>query len=203
MEYVKSENGLVVIGLHGEYGEDGWIQERLEKMKIPFTGSNSVSSKLAMNKQLSQEIVKSLVSIIPTYKFRYPGDFDQEIAKTKLGKQLKYFIKPNAKGSSVHTFILESLDEVKTALEGLPVDDYLLQPAISGLELSQGVLFDGVKFLNLPCTAIYPKTGFFDYKAKYTIGASEEITPPDLPTEILNKISDTASQIHQTLGLGS
>lgn len=178
----------VILASHGEYFEDGYIQEKLEKAGVRFTGSDSASCKLSMDKVKSQENVKNITKIIPTHRsyqdLKYP-----------------FIAKPNALGSSIGVYIVKNdsdLDKFSKFFN----DDYIFQPLIKGRELSLGSVRDGSGFLKLYPTEIRPKKDFFDYEAKYVSGMSEEITPANLDLETTQCLVEMTNKIHNSLGLG-
>lgn len=188
LKKLASKNTLVIISSHGEYVEDGYIQYKFEQSGISFTGSDSKSCKLAMNKRKTQDMVKNIVRTIPTFK---------------SFKNLKFpFVaKPNSLGSSVGVFIIHNKEQL---LEKLPLfnSNYLFQPYIQGKELSLGAVRFEKGFLKLYPTEIIPKTTFFDYEAKYKVGRSTEITPARISPKLTNEIQNITNKIHNVLGLG-
>lgn len=201
-EYLAKQNCIAIIAGHGEYIEDGYIQEKLALHKIPFTGSTASSCKLSMDKYESQNIAKNFTNIIPTYKTAIKN-FDLEIFN-KYIKSFPIFMKPNDKGSSIGCFLIKSQDELRTKIKELNANEvYIFQPKIYGTEISIGTVRTKDGFLDLPTTEILPKISeFFDYKAKYSDSGSEEITPARLDQDLNKKITDLANKIHDTLELG-
>jgi D-alanine-D-alanine ligase len=200
---IKNSQGIIVNATHGEFGEDGWIQEKLEKASIPFSGSDSISSHLAMDKQASQKAVQGIVKTIQTYAF-YANKFDIKLMQKALGTSFPLFIKPNAKGSSVGVTKVHNQKELISAIAEItiPLEMYLIQPAIEGKEFSIGTVLDNGEYYDLPATEIRPKSEFFDYEAKYSDGGSEEITPAPIDTKLMNNLKAAANAIHSRLGLG-
>lgn len=198
---MKSENAIFVNTMHGEYCEDGWIQEKLEKYGIKFTGPSSKSAKDAMDKYKSQNIVKDIIKIIPTVKIKKTLKTELENIKPTL-PSFPLFLKPNAKGSSVNSFRINSYNEFADIWAKLEDDTYLIQPVIVGTEISIGTVVDCDSPLDLPPTEIIPKGEFFDYKSKYTVDCSDEITPARLKPELIVRIKNLSILIHKKLDLG-
>jgi D-alanine-D-alanine ligase len=178
--------------LHGFWGEDGRVQALLEYWSLPYTGSNVLSSALAMDKIRSKEIYRHYN--IPTAKsasISSPNDLDN----ISLGYPL--FIKNPIGGSSLQMGKAHSLLEAKELSIKLLLecDTLLVEEFISGQESSCGYLesIDGLE----PTEILFE--GFFDFKAKYQ-GASQEITPARFGTEVNKKISDLAKECHKALG---
>lgn len=187
LNFLKLNELKVIIASHGEYVEDGYIQEKFETNHIEFTGSDSKSCKLAMDKVSSQEKVKSLVKTIPTYKDH-----------TQL--KFPFIAKPNAKGSSVGIYLIKNKNDLVNA--GKFNEDYIFQPYVSGKEVSLGSIRDNAGFLKLYPTEIIPKNSFFDYESKYVSGMSTEITPANLEQALIEKLIEINNKIHNALGLG-
>lgn len=206
LEYLKEHNGIFVNAMHGEFCEDGWIQEYLERAKIPFTGPSSKSAKQSMDKVEAQDIVKDIINIIPTESITLTGmdEEKEEFVKKVLSFNWNYplFVKPNAKGSSVGVYKVNNEEELIKTSTVLAPDTYLIQPAIQGTEVSIGTVCDNGEFLDLPATEILPKGEFFDYKSKYTEGGSNEITPARLSKEVMDKLKEVSIEIHKRLELG-
>lgn len=197
------EDGLDIafIAMHGEYGEDGTIQEILENSEIPFTGSSALSSALAMNKNLCSRLFVSKGIKVPRY-----------VVVHKYEKSLEPFdhfgfpvvVKPVDRGSSVGVSVVRSPEELYVALQNAFrfSKDAMIQEYVPGHEVTCSVLDDGLgDVVPLPVTEIIPKTGgFFDYKAKYTPGASDEITPARLTEEGTELVQRHAVAAHRAIG---
>lgn len=202
LHYPKKTLALLA-GIHGEFVEDGKLQTILETNQIPYSGSDSKGSMLAMDKYLSALIAKEIKHLsIPTTHL---------LTKTTSLKDYKYpvLIKPNELGSSVGVFIANNKDELMKALAvlrgNLNVDSVLVQEYITdAIEISCGCLQKkGWEFIKLPPIEIRPKKAtLFDYASKYEIGGSEEITPPpSLSKELSDEISYLTCELHNLLGL--
>lgn len=201
IKFLKQGGYIVILASHGEYVEDGYIQQKLQDAKIRFTGSNAKSCKLAMDKYLTQQTVSSITNTIPTYQ-TFPSQFNWEAFLHIVGDTYPVFVKPNFLGSSVGAFIAKSKYELVRLLEEIDEIPYLFQPVIKGIEISMGTVREGEGFMELFPTEIIPKTDFFDYNAKYTVGMSEEVTPARILVEITKKIQNQANRVHEKLGLG-
>lgn len=194
--------------LHGTYGEDGKIQSLLEAHGIPFTGSGSLASALGMNKVLAKKVMASQGIKSPYYRQIPTADFKKEPEATALmlfgSFIMPAVVKPVASGSSVGVSIVrERKDWLPALLKAAEHDDnILIEEFIQGIEATCGVIegFRGKDLYALPVIEIRPKTGFFDYDAKYK-GQSEEIVPATFSHELKKEIEELAMKIHQTLGL--
>ncbi len=214
---VKPENALkridvAFIALHGEYGEDGQIQKILEHHNIPFTGSDSFSSAIGMNKALSKDAYKKRGIQSPYHKLIKADDKDikkdnlhnlaMQIFKTV---HLPFVIKPVSAGSSVGVFIVNDFEGIEVALKKAfeVSDDLMIEEYIKGIEATCGVIenFRDQKLYALPPVEIRPiGKDFFDYEAKYE-GKSEEICPANFSHDIKEEIMRLSKLAHEALGL--
>lgn len=156
--------------LHGKFGEDGGVQTILEALGIPYSGCGPLASSLAMDKDMTKKILKS--SNIRTARWVMATSLEDidYAALDEIG--YPFFVKPNSGGSSVATNLVKTKDAIAFAVEeALKYDhEVMIEEYIKGDEISTPVI-DGVVY---PVVAIKPKGEFFDLKAKYEIGASEE-----------------------------
>jgi len=196
-----------ILSVHGEFGEDGTLQNILEYFHLPFTGSNSKSSTLCMNKYRTGELVARSLSnetvMVPHTKiFKLKELFNSY----KLTKDI--CIKPNSKGSSIGVYLIKTNDALKKAFKELKKDfslnaKFIVQPLIDyDIEVSCGCLEKkDDDFIELPPIEIIPKNSdFFNYKAKYSKGESKEITPPKhISLKLSKQISKLAIDIHKLL----
>lgn len=184
------------INLHGSPGEDGLIQSLLERIGMPYQGSDSRSSLLALNKAVSKQIFEAAGLTTPNWEF-VPAC---HVTEWRPLLPFPLVIKPNTGGSSLGVGIVASEEELDAYL-GQPEiagQDLLAEALIRGQELTCGVL-EGE---TLPPILILPKHGeFFDYESKYVAGATEEICPAPIPTELTAKLQAIARAAHDALGL--
>lgn len=197
---------IVVLGLHGNFGEDGKLQSFLESLNIPFTGSGSFASSLAMDKVVSQELMHAHgLEIIKTVDF-WRDDWEINQSQildlcTTLGKGI--MVKPADGGSSVG--ICKNLNRENLAKDIEQTlkhtEHVMVQPCIEGREFSCGVIEQNGQLNALPATEIIPKTGdFFDYNAKYNPGGSDEITPAQIEPEMMLKLQENSAKAHLAHG---
>ncbi len=187
---------VVFLAVHGTYGEDGVLQKKLESAGLKFTGSGWQASQLAFDKNKADKVFQKNSLLVPATQLIDKID-------DKISIEIPVVIKPVSQGSSVGVTIVknkESLsDAVKKAFE---YDDRILaQELIVGREVSCGVIDTEDGLTALPPTEIIPKSAeFYDYDAKYIAGASEEITPPNMPDVTIGKIKQLSKQAHEALG---
>lgn len=199
---------VAVIGLHGEYGEDGEVQKVLEKLGVPYTGSDPTSSFLAMHKMLAKE--HALTAGVLTPKFRYieeSHNIDVETAEVIRTFHQPVVVKPVRWGSSVGISLAHGLIELRTAVAKLLAEGaggVLVEERIVGREATAGVVegLRGEDLYALPTVEIIPpeKAKFFDYAVKYD-GSSIEVCPGRFSKEEIAEMHRVAKLMHETLGL--
>ena len=184
---------IVFIGLHGGEGENGTIQKTLEQNKIIFTGSDSKSSALCMDKNLSKIKAKDIG--IPTPKW----NLIKKVSSLDFSTQkFPIIVKPNDQGSTVGLHLVEEIDNLKSCVEkSLEFSNkVILEEFIPGKEITVPILGDSA----LPIVEIKPKSGFYDYKSKYTKGLTDYICPANVDKELSIKLKEFSIQIHKSFG---
>ncbi len=190
----------VFIILHGEGGEDGEIQEYLEKLNIPYTGSSSESSKVCMNKVTTKIIL--LENNILTPKFEKITN-DMSIEHIESNFNYPIVIKPASEGSSIGVYIVEDRNNFKEALSSVRAisNDILVEQYIDGIEYTVGVIKDKA----LPVIKLIPPGKFYDFDAKYNSNKMQYICPSGLQSNVeenLKKISLNTFRILKCFGWG-
>lgn len=196
---IKKDFDLAFIAMHGEYGEDGTVQRILHKYKILYTGSGVKASQLGMDKAKSAVKFKKAGLKTPDFKLVYVGPK----FNFKLEARYPVVVKPNDRGSSRGISLVESFSELLPAFKKASEYSHniLIQQYIKGREFTCGVLErDGKPRPFLPTEIIPRSSRFFDYDAKYTSGASQEITPPNLPNSQIRTIQRLALKAHRAIG---
>ena len=193
-EFVLPPNTEVVfLALHGTYGEDGTVQAELEKLGVPYTGCDAVASQIAFDKVLTKE--KCLAAGVPTAKF-----VTVKSPQTPLPKNLTLPLvaKPSRQGSSVGLQFIERAEDWSNALaESLKFDsEVLVEEKIIGRETTVGILDGQV----LPVVEVRPKGGSYDYKNKYTAGATDYFCPADFDAATTKRIQDAALGAFRAVG---
>ena len=184
------------INLHGSPGEDGLVQCMLERVGMPYQGSDSRSSLLALNKAVSKQIFREAGLDTPDWEF-VPAS---HVNEWRPLLPFPMVVKPNTGGSSLGVGILGSEEELEDYLAQPEIagQDLLAETLVRGQELTCGVLEGTV----LPPVLIRPKRGeFFDYESKYEPGASEEICPAPISEELTARLQAMAAAAHEALGL--
>ncbi len=209
-EEVKKFSHCAFVAMHGTYGEDGTVQAILDFHKIPYTGSDALSSALGMNKFLSLRAFRDgglLVSphiLISRAEWRVSSDDIMKRIKDYLGFPL--VTKPNDQGSSFGITMVKNERKLKSALnEAFGFSkEVLVERFVEGREMTCAVLDHGwpeSAFPLLP-TEIIPRAGtFFDYASKYQKEGAYEVTPPqNISKSAIEKIRKTALRAHQIIG---
>lgn len=193
-----------LITIHGTPGEDGKIQGYFELLGIPYTTSGLLQSSLTFNKYFCNAIVShwgvTVARSVKYFRGRVPG-VEQVLKEVSL----PVFVKPNKGGSSLGTTFVKDQQSLKQAMElCLEHDDeVLIEEYIEGTELTCGAYMREGELLVLPVTEIVSKTEakFFDYKAKYTQGAADEITPARIPDALTQQVQETTAYLYKKLEL--
>jgi D-alanine-D-alanine ligase len=187
---LPAETDAVFIALHGTFGEDGGVQQLLEQRGIPFTGSDSKSSKMAFDKIVSKRIFDQNGIATPAY----------EVLRTGQPRTLPLpaVVKPPRQGSSIGVTIVERESDWGRATNmALDYDEEMLVEAfVAGAELTIGIVGDQV----LPVVEIRAPKGNYSYAAKYTKGATEYLVPAPLTPEQSRQAQDLAWRAYAALG---
>ena len=187
----KERIDVAFIALHGRWGEDGTVQGLLEMMAIPYTGSGVLGSALAMDKCLGKLLLMSLEIPTPAYRIcrsEKEADF-----------RLPFVVKPAREGSTVGISIVRKREQKQKAIEtAFEYDNkLLLEQYVIGREITVGI----VNGLPLPVVEVRPKSGFYDYAAKYTKGMTEYIVPAEIDADIEEKARAEALTVWEQFDL--
>jgi D-alanine-D-alanine ligase len=193
------ECDLALLGLHGEFGEDGVFQGYLETIDVPYTGCGVAASAIGMHKSQAKKILEASGIPTPPYSIYREGDSVELIAARR---GLPCFVKAPQSGSSKLLGKANNLEELKSMLAEFiqEAPSVLVETLIDGEEFSIPVLeeINGVTRALTP-VFIKPAEGhFFDYEAKYQ-GLSEEIVPPPHSQELQDQLKMIAEAVHKVL----
>ncbi len=189
---------IIFNALHGQFGEDGYIQTILEKFNIPYTHSGVIASSIAMDKEISKKIFIKNKIITPKY-FTYSYKFPINNLIEKIKKNLKFpvVVKPLNEGSSVNVFICNKNNLIKIIKSLKSYKKIMIEKFIGGREIQVAIM--GNK--KLGAIELRPRRKFYDYKAKYNLNAkTRHIIPVDLPKNILAKGINIAFKAHKLIG---
>ena len=189
---------IIFNALHGQFGEDGYIQTVLETQKIPYTHSGVISSSIAMDKEISKKIFIKNKILTPKYiKFDYKKN-KKNIIKV-IEKKLKFpvVIKLINEGSSVDVYICNKKN-ISINLKLLSTyNQILIEEFIGGREIHVAIM--GNKTLGV--IELQPKRKFYDYEAKHNSNAkTKHIIPVNLDKKDLQKITTITRKVHQLIG---
>jgi D-alanine-D-alanine ligase len=194
---LPNDTEIAFIALHGTFGEDGQVQQILEKRGVFYTGEDVEGSRLAFDKIRSKE------------KFRAAGvatpDWEVLQERERPSLPLPIVIKPPREGSTVGVQIVRQESQIAEALGEVAKfgKELLVERFIAGRELTVGVLGD----LALPVLEIIPKSGFYDFNDKYPFlnpqggGGAQHVCPAQIPARLTSTIQDLALRAHRALGL--
>lgn len=183
---------LVMLALHGTYGEDGTVQEELEALGVPYTGCGPEASRVAFDKLLTKQ--RCLAAGVPTPRHlvldgssRWPEGWGPPVV-----------LKPLRQGSSVGLEFVDRREDFTAALErSLRHDrEVLLEERIPGMETTVGIL-DGEA---LPIVEVVPHTGGYDYTNKYTPGRTDYFCPARLPAATAARVQAMALGAYRAIG---
>jgi len=195
----KFKPNIVFNALHGQFGEDGYIQTILESQKIKYTHSGVLASSIAMDKDISKIIYLKNKILTPKYiKFKTDQNKNNLLIQ-KIKKKLNFpvVIKPINEGSSVHVYICSEKNFLRNLKKMNLYKEILIEEFIAGREIQVCIL--GTK--KLGAIELKPKRKFYDYEAKYNINAkTEHIIPVDLSKKNLEKILNIAQKAHKLIG---
>ncbi len=201
----KSRPEMVYIALHGKFGEDGTIQEILEILDLPYTGPGVFASTIGFNKVLSKEIFKRGGIPTPDFYALSAATFQEMGAAHLLGEVgdklgFPLVVKPAAQGSALGVKMVGAFTELAPAVAAaLDYDEQvILEKHVKGVEVAVSIL--GNRDLEaLPVVEIVPRSGFFDFEARYTHGMTDYYCPARLPEAVAARVVEVALDTHRVL----
>ena len=189
---------VIFNALHGQFGEDGYIQTILEGFKIPYTHSGVIASSLAMDKEISKKIfIKNKINTPKFIKYSFDKK-NLNLIKT-IEKKLKFpvVVKPINEGSSVNVFICTKKNITKILKSMKSYKQIIIEEFIAGREIQVAIM--GNK--KLGAIELKPKRKFYDYQAKYNANAkTEHIIPVTLSKNKLHEVMNMALKAHKVIG---
>jgi D-alanine-D-alanine ligase len=193
LDNAKAEDRLLVLGLHGGMAENGELQAMCEMRGIPFTGSGSASSHLAFDKVAAKHFA-AIAGV------KAPAGVALEDIDAAFAEYGKLIAKPVRDGSSYGLIFVNAKQDLVAVRNAARTADYLIEPFVSGVEATCGVLeqADG-SLVSLPPIEIVPAEGAFDYTAKYLLKSTQEICPGRFAPEISAEIMDQALRAHKAM----
>lgn len=193
---------IVFNAIHGKFGEDGKLQGALELLGIPYTGSGVLASAMAMDKAASKCLFIASAISTPNSKVYTKLDLKRDLVKEIMDQfTIPVVVKSAAQGSSIGVTIVEKQEDlpeaIKNAFQYSP--NILVEEFIKGRELTVAVWGNESKEA-LPIIEIIPHSGKYDYKSKYTKGATEYIVPAELDEATVQKVQAVALRAFDVLG---
>ncbi|MFW5793515.1 MAG: D-alanine--D-alanine ligase [Bacteroidota bacterium] len=192
------------ITIHGTPGEDGKLQGYFDLLKIPYTCSGQLASAITFNKYFTNQLVSHWgLNVAGNLRIKKGQSISPEFILQNIS--LPVFVKPNKGGSSLGTFFVDKqedlIEKIQIALDH--DDEALIEEFLPGTELTCGAIRYKGKITAYPVTEIVSKTSskFFDYEAKYTKGAADEITPARISKELSEQVKDTSKFLYEKFEL--
>ncbi len=205
-EKVARSVDVVFNAVHGQYGEDGSLQQVLDTFGVPYTGSGQTASLVGMNKFISKKAFESAGLFTPRAitvdSSEDPAEAALRVYK-KMGPQL--VVKPNSSGSSVGVSVVDNLHDLARAISDASRYDskILIEEYIKGKEATVGVIdnFRNKRYYALPVIEIIPpsSSSFFDIEAKYS-GEAKEMVPANFPIPLKRQLEELAIKSHNAIG---
>jgi len=198
-QILAADIDIAFIALHGRFGEDGTVQNILEEMHVPYTGSGPLASRLALDKIASREIFIKNNLNVPAYKAlnkRFLDDAKIKSAAEDVGFPL--VVKPQFEGSSIGVSIVKTNRDVKEAiaLAFKYGDKITVEKYIDGRELTVGILADEP----LPVIEVVVGEQFYNFKAKYKSKKTQYIVPAKVSDEYYRMAQSDGRLAHNVLG---
>ena len=193
----KFKPHVIFNALHGQFGEDGYIQTILEKFKIPYTHSGVIPSAIAMDKEISKKLFIKYKINTPKF-FTYSFDKKKSQLVKLINNKLKFpvIVKPLNEGSSVNVFICNRKNLFKILNSLKNYNKVMLEEFISGREIQVAILGNR----KLGAIELKPKRKFYDYQAKYNTNAkTQHVLKIDLPQKKLNEVLNIAHKAHKII----
>ncbi|MSP10039.1 MAG: D-alanine--D-alanine ligase [Pelagibacteraceae bacterium] len=194
----KFKPDIIFNALHGQYGEDGYIQSILERFKIPYTHSGVIASAKAMDKEISKKIFISHKIKTPKY-ITYSFDKKNSDLIKLIERKLNFpvVIKPLNEGSSVNVYICTKNNLLKKLRLLESYKKILIEEFIGGREIQVAIMGK----IKLGAIELKPKRKFYDYEAKYNPKANtEHIIPVKLDKKKFDEVMNIALKAHTVIG---
>lgn len=194
----RSDIDVFFVALHGEFGEDGRLQQVLEDRDLAYTGCGPQSSRLAFDKVASKErFAGAGVCVAPTVSFG-PGADNHSVRQQLRELGDRFVVKPIRQGSSVGVYMVSGADETVALAQKVfqEFGDCMIEPFIEGREITVGVLDRET----LPIIEIRSKTDFYDYEAKYVDDQTEYLFDTVQGADIRTRVAEAALACFDALG---
>lgn len=194
-EKLKKKADFVFIALHGAGGEDGTLQDKLDRAGIIYVGSDAISSRLAFDKYLSKKVFSEKKISSADFRLVRLSNWKRKIK----GMKTPLVFKPLRDGSSIGVVMVDDLSKDESLIEQAlkKYKEMLVEKKIVGREFTVGILGEKA----LPVIELAPKRKFYDFKAKYTKGLTNYLVPAPIAKKFSEKLQKMALEVHNALGL--
>ena len=197
----KFKPTVIFNALHGQFGEDGYIQTIFERFKIPYTHSGVIASSIAMNKEISKKIfIKNKIKT-PKFFSMQKYEYKKEKIFTIIKRQKLKFpivLKPVNEGSSLGVEICKNKNKLISSIRFLfkKYEELIFEEYIGGQEIQVAVINQAP----LGAIELIPKRLFYDYKAKYTKKAkTQHVMPARISKKKYKDVLRIARKAHKAL----
>lgn len=197
----KVNPAFAYITIHGTPGEDGILQGYFDLLGIPYSTCNVHASSLTFNKWFCSNYLRNFgVRMARSVKIDKGAAIDAEALVEQLG--LPLFVKPNAGGSSFGVTKVKQAADLEKAIRLAWEEsaEALVEEFVEGTEFTCGLVRIQEEMIVFPVTEVLPKNEFFDFEAKYTPGATDEITPARLPENLFRECQQLSAKIYDWCG---
>jgi len=186
------------LALHGEFGEDGQLQQVFEDRGLVYTGCGPAASRLAFDKIASKRLFAAAGVRVPAQVEFNPGDDPAELDRQLTGLGERFVVKPVRQGSSVGVYVVGSREEAVAAARVVRDEfgDCMVESFIAGREVTVSILGRQT----LPIIEIRTRTGFYDYHAKYIDDRTEYLFDTIADEEVRTRIARAALACFDALG---
>ena len=189
---------VIFNALHGQFGEDGYIQTILEQYQIPYTHSGPIASSIAMDKEISKKIfINNKINTPKFIKYSFDKKKSTKLIE-KINDKLKFpvVVKPINEGSSVNVYICTKKNITKILKSMEDYKEVMIEEFIAGREIQVAIM--GNK--KLGAIELKPKRKFYDYDAKYNTNAkTQHIIPVEISRNKLNEVMNMALKAHKVI----
>ena len=189
---------VIFNALHGQFGEDGYIQTILEQYQIPYTHSGPIASSIAMDKEISKKIfIKNKINTPKFIKYSFDKKKSTKLIE-QINDKLKFpvVVKPINEGSSVNVYICTKKNITKILKLMESYKQVMIEEFIAGREIQVAIM--GNK--KLGAIELKPKRKFYDYDAKYNTNAkTQHIIPVEISRNKLDEVMNMALKAHKVI----
>ena len=210
---ILNKCGVIVIAMHGNYGEDGKLQGFLEFIDIPYTSSGVVGAATGMDKIVMKKIFEGLsLPILPYlwfYKYEWHNNMSEIINKVKWTLEYPVFVKPANLGSSIGISVAENEDDLIRAIEvAIRYDNRIIieKGLIDSIDINCSVLSRGGEILVSLLEEPIKWETFLSFNDKYIneiskngMAGMKRKIPADIPSELTKKIEEYSREIYKTM----